>query len=351
MTQPTSNDGSDQATKIEWARQAKNLRDSVIAGRKQRPLTKDMLMSLGASFWSKSYALTDDDREAFNKLIKHFTSTGDNFSLIAAGAPDIQILFSWAARWADQAFPHIVLGHKIAAALMATSANEEILQDVRAPWKAYLITIPPGLIELLDESSNKFVSMTQLGVQTRYREEKFVWNWWLSSADTDVQLWRFGVEAKDLVKADLKFNIAEMDELFGGELTDKDERVAQLVGRLIIGISLSFPEHNKPIGPIHKQKPPKRGWTSDREGQPISRTYELRPPIKIDCRDIIRTYAQQGSSRKGSIPTVQTLVIGHWRRPPGGIEKGASKTVWVQPFFRGNPEDNIVVRAHKVIDK
>ncbi len=194
--------------------------------------------------------------------------------------------------------------------------------------------------------------MTLIGVHEFDRRTYKVWNWRLSSTESAIQLWRFGITTDKLVDADFGFSDEYLYDLFGKNIDDEDERISQLVGRLILSICLSFPQNGKPIGSGSKTKPPNKGFIKDKNGFPVTRNYEIRAPIKIDCRDSIREYIKTGSTRLGnrSTPTVQYLVRGYWRRPPFGIQKGLPKNVWVHPHWKGPEDAKILVRSHKVIE-
>jgi len=345
----------DKSNLIEWARAGKELNDEFYKKVKKeglvpRAMVKDELMQMGAKLWEYSYKIeSNDDSKAFDILMKSFIQYESQELFIASGAPDMQILFSWAARWADQGFPHLIMGQKTAAALMASSANEDVIEQIHSPWKAFLIDIPKGLIEIKDDNENRYVAMTLLAVQEFRRGDKLFWNWRLTSCESAVQLWRFGITSKDLNSADFGFEESEMIEMYASTIENQDNRVAQLVGRLIIGVCLTFPENHKKIGSSHKIK---GRWEKHKEQNICHmRNYELRPAITIDCREVISDYVRNGIRKNAntnrSAPTVRSLVRGHYRRPPHGIEKGAAKTVWVQPHWKNIENTVIAVRVHR----
>jgi hypothetical protein len=345
----TDKDREKQA--IEWARAAKQFTDQAeevarsygISG----VISKENLMKMGATLWPISYAITQNDNEAIRRVIGYFSDIGADGLVLASGSPDIQIMLSFIARWADQAFPHIMLGQRTAAAMMATSTSEEALDEVEPPFKAFLVSIPQGLIETYDDMEKRNVPMTTLSVQRYVRKEGSVWNWRLTSNESAITLWRFGITSRDLVKADLGFGSEEMNEMFGTMIDDQDERIAQMVGRLIIAISLIFPEYNKRVGKSkHETGKTPRGWI-EHKGETVCflKNFEVTTPIDIDCREEVKDYIRNGSKRKGVSPTARTFVRGYLRRPPGGIAKGLPKVVWVQPFWRGPEGGRIIVRT------
>ena len=332
--------------KLEWARMSKSITDSFQVGGLTDILSKDVLAQMGIKLWKHSYQNTDDDQIAFTNIIRYLTDNIPSLALLA-GSPDTQIILSWCAKWADCAFPHIVLGHKIASAFMATNANPDLINDVFPPWKALLITIPSNLIFVEDYTTKQQVSMDMLSIQQIQNERGNIWNWRLSSQNSPLQLWRFGLTTDLLASTDMSYSDQELGELFGKDITDKDERIAQLIGRLIIGICLSFPEHNKSVGKGSKLHNKSKGYNRDSNG-PIMRTYEIRSPITIDCRNVIKDYITFGNRKHSSSPNIQTLVRGCWRRPPFGIAKGLPKTIHIEPYWRGPEDAKILVRSHVI---
>ncbi len=339
----------------EWALAAKKLQDQakeLLPEAAYEVTTKEMLMKIGMKYWPHSYAHTDDDEEAIVRLLD-YCSAYDTTTFMLLGLPDNQVMWSWICRWADCAFPHIVLGHKIASALMSSKASPEVLNYMNPPWEAFMITIPNGIFSTYSSINNIEVSLTNLGVQRIYSKSRntYVWSWRLWSNESAVQIWQHGLASEKLIEYE-KRQIANYEELFDTSLDEKDDRIARLVNRLIVGICLTFPEHNKPIGPGSKITPKKKGYIFDsNKNEPVLRTYELRAPIKIDCRDTVKQYIDHGAPQKGSSPTVQSFIAGFYRRPPHGIEKGLPKTVWVHPHVRGPKDAPIAVRPHIVIEK
>ena len=117
-----------------------------------RVLTRDALAQLGQEFWPRTYkgaspALKEIDYSAIDCLfqwLKQKVEDGTEREMAEAlfytellKMPDQKIATMGAARWVDQGLPIIRLGHKHAAALMATNLSKETLEWVRPPWKAF----------------------------------------------------------------------------------------------------------------------------------------------------------------------------------------------------------------------
>ena len=238
---------------------------------------------------------------------------------------------------------------------MSTSTSKDLLPDIKPPWEAFLINLPDNLLFTHDIRLNqdKNINLTQLAIQRMYRnnENKYVWNWRLFSTESAINLWQIGVPSENMTESNIP-DIFEGDrEIFDLIPDESDDRISQIINRFIASFCLTFPEHNKPIGPGAKTNHNKKGYIFDPDKKmPLTRTYELRTPITIDCRNNIIHYIRYGNCKHSS-PTVQSIVRGFMRRPPYGIQKGLPKTVWVHPHLRGPKDGPVVVRAHNIKEK
>ncbi len=134
-------------------------RDSVI-------LTREILVGLGKEIWEYSYRHTKDDWEAFQalsntcmRLAKESPGTrGSVKALTFLYLPLDQIIHYASAKWADLAFPVVQVGHKYAAALMATYVPPEATVEIHPPFDAFLIEIPPDLVHVRPERATFLLS-------------------------------------------------------------------------------------------------------------------------------------------------------------------------------------------------
>src|SRR5271154_5387838 len=120
-----------------------------------RSPAKAEVMAMGSQLWSFSYEGYHTDREAYERLWEWFSSQGNPALAGTLALPFEQILAIGSARWADCGFPQIVVGHRYAAALMATHIPEEVLSYVRPPWPAFFIELPDGMLPIIGEKGKE----------------------------------------------------------------------------------------------------------------------------------------------------------------------------------------------------
>lgn len=257
--------------------------------------------------------------------------------LVYDGAQQLQ--FSLGARWAVNAFPQVTIGAKHAAALAATRYPEDVLEEVRSPFSAWLIEVPPDLI-LMTDSSGRQTHVARILVG---HDPKMDWSFIAYSAGSPpVALNRWGYTASQLVDQDQPFG--EQGLLFPLETSDLDERAVTIIGRLIIGVALEMAEGShvasSPRGPAPPWRPRRR-----KQGAPdiTPRTYVLKADIKVDVRPVLREFML---GKRGTAPAVQHLVKGHWKLQPYGPGNSQRKLIWIQPYWRGPEDAPIAVRSY-----
>ncbi len=129
-------------------------------------------------------------------------------------------------------------------------------------------------------------------------------------------------------------------------IDDQEERVAALLGRLIINICLAMSNPNNVRSPKARNKTSTSSKRREIEA-PEVRTFQLGTPITLDCREAIRDYVLHGTKKhNGSTPSVQVLVRGHWKRQVHGVGRAERRTIWVQPYWRGPEDAPILTRPH-----
>ncbi len=318
-----------------------------LSGGHYQRIDKQVLMVVGQYLWPKSYQRhPEDDAGAFDYLVNTLRGSpdsmenllGHNINLI----PHEQIMQMGAARWYDQGLPVVQMGHKYAAALMASSVSpESVGEGVEAPWKAFLIEVPMGILSLVNPSTEAQESVTHVLVHriTRPAGDK-VWNYMIFTEGA-VTLWKHGASTRDLVDESLVDENDWASYSFGLETNDRDDRAALLVSRLIIGVCLAFSNQDTPVkklGKGHHQEHQRR-----LSAEPLSRTFQIGAPLKLDCREAVRDYLE---GRKSSKLSVQSLVRGHWKRQPYGPKAALRKWIWREPYWRGPEDAPILQRPH-----
>ncbi len=299
--------------------------------------TKEILLVMGRKLWEETYKHTDSDLDAFVRL-STFAVRHPELD-ISLQLPSNQITCQWSTRWADQAFPQIILGHKYCAALLATGVDADVLVDVHPPWKAFLIELPANF--LYTDEEGKPVALTRILVQRLTNSKgELVWNY-VANSEACVTLWRHGCSLRDLVADDLQAGCWENCS-FVIPINDADSRLAALLGRLIINVCLAMSDPNNVRGPKEAARRSSRGEERS-SPHPVVRTYRLGRPITLDCREAIQDYV---AGRRRNTPSVQTLVAGHWKRQVHGPGRSLRKLIHIEPFWRGRADAPILVRPH-----
>lgn len=311
------------------------------------PDLKD-LIHYGQWIWEISYKHTNDDHEALDLLMEHARKLmeTDEFkgSLFTASLllPHEQITTLFVGRWGDQAFPRILIEAKYASLLMATDVNEDALEYVIPPWKAFLIEFQEPIIECFCEHSQKNVKIIRIAVQVlknQFNED--VWNF-IAIGESNVQLWRHGLYIRDLCKI-LPSDHDWENIGVGLAVENIDERAMLLIGRLIVStcLAMSDPEN------FHEQKKTKgRGKKWHFNKTPETRNVILGKPVGIDCRPAIRSYME--GNRKTSMPHVRFLVRGHWKKVAYGPQSSLRKIQHISPYWKGPEEADIVAKTIKL---
>lgn len=257
--------------------------------------------------------------------------------LVYDGAQQLQFVLG--ARWAVNAFPQVTIGAKHAAALAATRYPDDVLDEVRAPFSAWLIEVPPDLILMTDNDGRQ----THVARILTGWDPVMKWSFIAYSAGSPpVALNRWGYTPSQLVDQDQPFG--ERGLLFPLNVSDLDERAVTIIGRLIIGVALEMAEGSHvasaPRGPVPPWKPRRR-----KRGAPniTPRTYVLKADIKVDVRPVLREFML---GKRGTAPAVQHVVKGHWKLQPYGPGNSQRKLIWVQPYWRGPEDAPIAVRSY-----
>lgn len=250
----------------------------------------------------------------------------------------------WAARWAGLGCPQVVVGHKLAASLMATATPAEVAEGLELPFPAFVIAVPehllqipaPGRPDVLHEIGFVCVLSSDEGLALFLRnrgDDQFLL---LKTARN----WGEAIEGLDAED--------ELELLPGGTAVDDvHRRATALVVRLVIGVALEMidPERvRRPKTTDGKTKSiKKRG-----EEAPTLLTYTLVRDVVVDCREAVREHL---SGRRSGKLSVQVLVRGHWKRHAFGPGRQQRRVIHVEPYWRGPEDAPIAVRSHQIREK
>ena len=337
-------------TPAQAAEEADQLLKDLLPEIQARSLTKTDLVILGQEYWEHTYKdlapTLDIDMRAEQRLFDYLQNDLAETDRASAAIhmemlkiPNNYISLMGAARWCDQAFPIVRLGHKRAAALMATSITEENLEVVRMPWPAFLIELPPDLLHVAGEDGEQLgihaILVQHMGPQgndmTSHR-----WNW-ITLTNSSLAQWQ--------ISENLQSMLGHVDqpndwEGFGvGIDDDYDVRLTRLIGRLIAATCLMM---SAPYSSM-KQRTERfkvKGQKRPTPDAPSYRIFTAGKPVQVDARPAIRDYLA-GKKPISKAPSVRTLVRGHFK-PKLGQRLG--HVVWVEPYWRGGNENSPIVR-------
>lgn len=260
------------------------------------------------------------------------------------GSMDGRLTLIGLTRWAEAGYPCVQMGHKYAAALIATNCSASVLEDVRAPWNGFVIEVPNGLLQVVDEDGLKEVRRILVTNNPNFRGDR-EWSF-IAFTESSISLWRFGMSTEELLPPappeDIRYTIMSVD------VEDRDLRTMSLIGHLIVStcLAMSDPSQVKEIGPGHKVHA-SASKSGTRAPEPVCRTFQVGKPINLDLREQLRAYSE---GKRGTVPTVQVMVAGHWKTQHYGPGNQQIKTIWIAPHFRGDEDAPIALRNHILRD-
>jgi hypothetical protein len=105
------------------------------------------------------------------------------------------------ARWCNNGFPQVTMGHKYCSYLMASTMSPEAADYVKAPWNAFIIEVPNDILFLTDGDTNQEHMVRRilvLQLTTRLRGEE---RWgYVAFTESTLTLWRYGGRAQRPVR-------------------------------------------------------------------------------------------------------------------------------------------------------
>jgi len=260
-------------------------------------------------------------------------------------------------RWAEGAYPTVEIGEKFAASLLVSSMSDEVLETVKMPWPGISIIVPGELLQTYEPTTKKYVPIRRIfasvAVGRTFNTEGdhagTTGNWqFIGMASEVLSLWRFGVSPKgmlmasdDMLKEPCKDGLYEFSQM---EHTDVDSKTAGLIGKLVVMtcVALTMKEM---VTERAKPKSKKRKGRDTKEG-PSARFFTIGKPITLDFRERVKSY--MFGTRQSKELSVQFMVAGHFKQQPYGEKRAQRKTIWVEPYWKGDETAAIPVRSHVV---
>jgi len=241
------------------------------------------------------------------------------------GEPDIELapkavtaMLDFVELWLDSSFARLEVGHRLAAALALTDVPDTV--EVGAPWKAWSLTLPDGLLDT-----------PELGRNTTRR------------------VWCVGAEPVALVLE--QGTVLHIDDVtdavgaYGG-------RLLPTIRALVRGCCLALSEPDE----FRRERGASEGTSRSAKGRSGPPELEqarfvLSKPLELDLRsELTEHLSGRRRGAGGGSPKVQFLVRGHWRQQVHGPRRSLRKTIWIQPFWKG-PEESRVLLRRAVVEK
>jgi hypothetical protein len=248
----------------------------------------------------------------------------DYWAACDAGEPTGRAAFHvFLAAWFRCGLPRIVIGQRHAAALMCTHARADALAEVRPPWDAFVLDVPPDLVTVdafNDQDERNKVPIAHLAILADLNGRVWVW----PAPSSDGSLFAGCVTARDF---------RALAEPWDGD------GPRSLLARLALGVTLEMTVHRQ--AHAHARGP--RVVRRSMRGEPVTTQFQVVRDVKVDVRRAVRDYCR-GVTR--SAPTVQHLVRGHWKRQICGAALADRKLIFVEPYWRGPEDAPIALRNH-----
>ena len=198
--------------------------------------------------------------------------------------------------WLDNAFARVEVSAKLAASLALTDVPEDLF--VKAPWDAWVLHIPVGML------------------------------------DPYVRVLMIGSMPTTLIQADGIHVLSD-------RLSEQDRLLLLSFARGTC-LALSDPERFKRTG----GKAGSKGKRKRGQKLPLDQAlYLLAAPVKVDLREEIKSIR---AGKGGGVKKVQWLVRGHWRNQVCGKGRQQRKTIWIEPHWKGPEAARILLRTHAV---
>jgi len=313
-------------------------------------VTKESLVVMGEATYTQLYknARTEDDVEdLMAEHIREMSTTDPTSALIFSEAmliPDQVILTLGSACWFGSGLPVIRLGHKRAAALMATEITDQSVEYVKPPFNAFYIELPSDLLHIEDKGG-EMRKATGILVHARKFERDHHYKERVKKAGT---YWNYAVLTDSaLIQWKLSRFVEEIAGLkdrgndwvgIGLPINDYDSRVDLLVGRLICStcIMMSSPDNLKT-----KFEATKRNKTGKKPAKncPVYKVFTERQPINVDARRYVSAYLKG----ERDSPDVRLMVRGHHKMQAHGPRLTLRKLRWIEPYPRGGMENDPIM--------
>jgi hypothetical protein len=318
------------------------------------------MATLGMKLWPETFARTEDVIRARQLFFSTMIERGFPLATLATAS----IAAMTAAQWAHFGYPTLLTGHKMAAALMSTKAHLDSMDDVHVPWLAFRCIVPDGLLALPDGTpidrimlsrrvarpSGDGAPFTRTGPMAENESWAVLWSleMYANGRKNGSRLHLYHTSLHGLLTEALEHAIEVEDHsstLLDRSMRATAARLCVCAQRYVLGLLVLVQSHPKFAG---QRERPVAPTSTRRDGPPNHRTFMMGTPIDLDCRPAVRAYLL---GERAAPPSVQSWVIGHWKRQVIGVGRSGRKVIWVQPYWRGPEGAPILVRPYRVGDE
>lgn len=233
--------------------------------------------------------------------------------------------------WAKNGVQSINMPHTYAAALMATDARGAI-EDIRLPWPAFEIAVPQDLLRSSHGAVRSIMVCEMppgVTVSGKFKDHTIAVGY-IDEISWGVNTFRDFAHMLNDSEVEESWKSPDKDIPIGLE-TDYDAdiefRLWKMIARLLVGTVLTITQ-------VRESDP--KAYPAQhmrlKHGVLKPNTVQIGRVLELDCRQQIRDYI---AGRRTHEVNVSTIVRGHWRQQPHGIQKKLRRLQWIRPFSRG----------------
>jgi hypothetical protein len=310
----------------------------------------EKLLLEAKALWDESFGAGGDEQTLFDHI---------GMTLVAAGVlpaelpvqqnddgtfdktPEIeqaeQVIYDLKSRglWAEAGYPTLKASHTFTAALASTTVSKENAEDIEVPWLTFMVHLPSDMFA--HPETGEMIDRLLVSQQT-YPKKFATMNAYSREKDKQLGM-RTPVNG---TLADLLFVDEEkLEDL----MVSESARLWRVLCRVCVGLLYTLQHTNnwKSKYPIFDSK------RTFEKGPPKHRVVIVGRPLNYDARPGVAAYLRGDRPGHGP-PSVQSLVMGHYKRQVVGIGRRGRKVIWIEPYWRGPKDAPILMRPHKLGD-
>lgn len=250
--------------------------------------------------------------------------------------------------WGSFGMPIFKVTEDLFASLLLTDPKNVSPDEMKFPYRVFLIRIPSGFWELESVTDKKSVPISWVWVhQYKLKDKKFEERtWWRldAVADDGTCITYFNDKPELSLSTWLKTKDKINSPLYT-DMTKSERGVSFAMRRLLVNLCLYISE----VKDVKKKKSYKLKGKKRKKRNPEPTTFIVGSDIKIGpdligaARDWSRS--RQGSSNQWTIKKRFT-VRGHWRSQPHGKGKKLRKRIWIEPHWKGPKQGDRLPRVY-----